>query len=165
MQRVFAQGLASPVGTVLPLRRVLDRGARRWQTGKWFFRSDTLFLLPGDSPIGLRLPLESLPWADPDTIEPQYERDPFEIAEKLPAQAMLRARRAEPAGPGIEDWRPQAQALPEVGRGEPELVRDLTLAVPGWAEAQQPQFRERLRGAGFAAEFEEGRLTVTRAAT
>ena len=45
------------------------------------------------------------------------------------------------------------------------LVCTLAQAVPGWAEAQQQQFRERLRGAGFAAEFEEGRLTVTRAAT
>jgi len=39
----------------------------------------------------------------------------------------------------------------------------LTLAAPGWAEAQQAQFRERLRSAGYAAEFAEGRLTVTRA--
>lgn len=39
----------------------------------------------------------------------------------------------------------------------------LTLAVPGWAEAQQSQFRERLRSAGYAAEFADGRLTVTRA--
>ncbi len=130
MQRIFAQGLASPVGTVLPLRRVLERGSRRWQTGKWFFRSDTLFLLPGDSPIGLRLPLDSLPWADPDTIESQFERDPFEVAEKLPPQALLRAARAEPAGSGIEDWRPQAQPLPEVGRGEPELVRTALAVEP-----------------------------------
>ena len=130
MVRVFAQGLASPVGTVLPLRRVMDRGARRWQTGKWFFRSDTLFLLPGDSPIGLRLPLESLPWADPDTIEPMFEPDPFDKAEKLPPQALLRARREAPAGPGIEDWRPQAQALPEVGKGEPDLVRTALAVEP-----------------------------------
>ncbi|HSQ73442.1 MAG TPA: GspL/Epsl periplasmic domain-containing protein, partial [Rubrivivax sp.] len=41
----------------------------------------------------------------------------------------------------------------------------LTLAAPDWAEAQQQQFRERLRGAGFSAEFAEGRLSVTRAAT
>ena len=41
----------------------------------------------------------------------------------------------------------------------------LTLAAPDWAEEQQQEFRERLRGAGFAAEFTEGRLTVTRAAT
>lgn len=40
----------------------------------------------------------------------------------------------------------------------------LTLAAPGWAEAQQAQFRERLRGAGYAAEFAEDRLTVTRVA-
>ncbi len=130
MQRLFAQGLASPVGTVLPLRRVLERGSRRWQTGKWHFRSDTLFLLPGDSPIGLRLPLESLPWADPNEIEPQFERDPFESAAKLPPQALLRATRAEPAGSGVEDWRPQPEPLPEAGRGEPDLVRTALAVEP-----------------------------------
>ncbi|MBK6786821.1 MAG: general secretion pathway protein GspL [Betaproteobacteria bacterium] len=61
-----------------------------------------------------------------------------------------------------------AAAWPD-GQGPVQTLRFesglLTLAVPGWAEAQQQQFRERLRGAGFAAEFEEGRLTVTRAAT
>jgi general secretion pathway protein L len=39
----------------------------------------------------------------------------------------------------------------------------LTLAAPAWAAQQQAQFRERLRSAGFAAEFSEGRLTVKRA--
>lgn len=61
-----------------------------------------------------------------------------------------------------------AAAWPD-GQGPVQTLRFesglLTLAVPGWAEAQQQQFRERLRGAGFAAEFNEGRLTVTRAAT
>jgi uncharacterized protein (DUF2126 family)/transglutaminase-like putative cysteine protease len=130
MQRLFAQGLASPVGTVLPLRRVLERGSRRWQTGKWHFRSDTLFLLPGDSPIGLRLPLESLPWADPNEIEPQFERDPFETAAKLPPQSLLRAPHATPAGSGVEDWRPQPEPLPEAGRGEPDLVRTALAVEP-----------------------------------
>lgn len=59
-----------------------------------------------------------------------------------------------------------AAAWPD-GQGPVQTLRyeagRLTVAAPGWAEAQQGQFRERLRGAGFAAEFAEGRLTVTRA--
>ncbi len=66
MARIFQQGLAKPVGSVLPLRRVIDDGVRRWQSGKWVFRDGVMFLIPGDSPIGFRLPLETLPWADPE---------------------------------------------------------------------------------------------------
>ena len=58
LAQVFGQGLASVVGSVLPLRRVIDGGARRWQSGKWFFKAGEMFLIPGDSPVGLRLPLE-----------------------------------------------------------------------------------------------------------
>jgi len=124
MARVFGQGLASPVGSVLPIRRVIDAGARRWQSGKWFLRGDTMFLIPGDSPLGLRLPLDSLPWADPETIEPQFKRDPFVPAEKLPPQAMLRdLRTGRGAQSGIENFRPVAQPAPEIGRGEPDIVR------------------------------------------
>ena len=130
MARIFAQGVNAPVGTVLPLRRVMDAGNRRWQSGKWFFREGVLFLVPGDSPIGLRLPLDGLPWADPETVEPAFERDPFAEPAKLPAQAMLRARHASPGG--IEGFRPVAQALPEVGKGEPDLVRTaLTVEARG----------------------------------
>ncbi len=124
MARVFGQGLASPVGSVLPLRRVIDGGQRRWQSGRWFLRDGTLFLIPGDSPIGFRLPLDSLPWADPDTIEYDIEADPFAEPAKLPPQALIRARRARPPeGLGIENFRPVPQDIPEIGRGEPDLVR------------------------------------------
>jgi uncharacterized protein (DUF2126 family)/transglutaminase-like putative cysteine protease len=122
--RVFAQGLAADVGSVLPLRRVLQDGVRRWQSGPWFFKDDTMFLVPGDSPIGLRLPLESLPWADPDHIEQDFPPDPFAPREKLPPAAAFRSRR-EPAGLGtpIHNFRPVPQALPEVGKEEPDIVR------------------------------------------
>ena len=129
--RVFAQGLASPVGSVMPLRRVLDGGQRRWQTGKWFMRGNTLFLVPGDSPMGFRLPLESLPWADPDSIDLPFEEDPFAPKEALPSQMTLR-RTYERRGLGssIENFRPVPQPIPEVGRDEPDLVRTAMCIEP-----------------------------------
>jgi general secretion pathway protein L len=37
----------------------------------------------------------------------------------------------------------------------------LILTAPGWGEPQVRQFSERLRGAGYGAEFADGRVTVT----
>jgi uncharacterized protein (DUF2126 family) len=126
LAKVFGQGLAAPVGAVLPLRRVLQDGERRWQSGKWFFRDDVMFLVPGDSPIGLRLPLESLPWADPATIEQDFEIDPFAPKTILPKRDSMQRIRESAFGWGpssIEGFRPVQQALPVVGLDEPGLVR------------------------------------------
>ncbi len=90
IMRVFNDGLDTPVGSVLPLRRVGRGGARRWQSEAWELREDKLFLVPGDSSIGLRLPLSSLPWVDPAEIEEDFEPDLFADAAGLPSrQAML----------------------------------------------------------------------------
>lgn len=131
MARIFAQGLASPVGSVLPLRRLLDRGERRWQTGRWFMRGDTLFLVPGDSPMGFRLPLESLPWADPDSIDQVFDPDPMAPVEPFPSQRILR-RTYEKRGlqSSIENFRPVPQAIPEIGKEEPDLVRTALCVEP-----------------------------------
>lgn len=124
LARVFEQGLGAAVGSVLPLRRVMEGGQRRWQSGRWFFRDGALFLVPGDSPIGLRLPLDSLPWADPASIEPDVEPDPFAPRGPLPPrQALGRPQPHATMGAGAEAFRPVEQPLPEVGRGEPGLVR------------------------------------------
>lgn len=61
LAKVFGQGLGSVVGWVLPLKP-LGSEPGLWQSGPWFLRDDTLWLLPGDSPIGFRLPLDSQPW-------------------------------------------------------------------------------------------------------
>jgi uncharacterized protein (DUF2126 family)/transglutaminase-like putative cysteine protease len=81
LAKVFGQGLTASVGSVLPLRH----SAAGWESGKWFFRDGVLFLLPGDSPIGFRLPLESLPWADPRSIPTEFETDPFAPRGPLPS--------------------------------------------------------------------------------
>jgi len=89
--RVFSQGLDQPVGSVLPLRRAGRRGARHWQTEKWEMREGKLFLVPGDSSAGVRLPLNSLPWVDPTEVEDEPEPDPFEDQGPLPSRAAMLA--------------------------------------------------------------------------
>jgi uncharacterized protein (DUF2126 family)/transglutaminase-like putative cysteine protease len=82
--RLFRGNIAAPVGSVLPLRR---RG-EGWQTSAWQFRGGTLFLTPGDAPMGLRLPLNALPWEDPRTLamDAVAEADPFAKRPPLPVR-------------------------------------------------------------------------------
>ena len=123
LARVYGEGLGSTVGSVLPIRRVITDGARRWQSGKWFFRAGELFLVPGDSPIGLRLPLESLPWVSPNNLDPDFERDPFAVKEPLPSRQSFERVQSRGESSGIEAFRPIAQDLPVVGREDPGVVR------------------------------------------
>ena len=69
LAKIFEQGLGKVVGYALPLRRRHDGTTSTWQTGPWFLRSQHLFLLPGDSPMGFRLPLDSLLWETPDKVD------------------------------------------------------------------------------------------------
>ena len=62
VRQVFERGLSTPVGMVLPIERNPGRSGPRWQTGLWMLRGQRIMLIPGDSPLGLRLPLASLPW-------------------------------------------------------------------------------------------------------
>lgn len=80
LRRVFSQGLEHEVGFVLPLQPapMATKGpGTTWQTGRWFVRDNRMFLMPGDSPMGWRLPLDSLPWAAPTDRVHLIEQDPF----------------------------------------------------------------------------------------
>ena len=57
VRQVFERGLNTPSAMVLPLQRGPGRKGPEWQTGLWMLRGQHLFLVPGDSPVGLRLPL------------------------------------------------------------------------------------------------------------
>jgi uncharacterized protein (DUF2126 family) len=74
LSRIFEQGLDRVVGYVLPLDR---KSGAAWESGRWFVRAEHLFLLPGDSPIGYRLPLDSLPWVEQGEYPHIYPPDPF----------------------------------------------------------------------------------------
>ncbi|HWX90884.1 MAG TPA: transglutaminase family protein, partial [Rhizomicrobium sp.] len=58
---------------VLPV----EKGSRDWQSEHWTTRSGHLFLLPGDSAIGFRLPLNSLPHVPPQARSFVPPPDPF----------------------------------------------------------------------------------------
>ena len=79
-QLLQTETLGEPIGYALPLRWDLVGDA--WKSCSWKFRGGRMFLTPGDSPIGLRLPLESIEWVPEERREIVYERDPLEPREE-----------------------------------------------------------------------------------
>ena len=75
-QLLQTESLGEPIGYALPLR--WDLVSDTWESCTWDFKGGRMFLTPGDSPIGLRLPLESIPWVPEEQREMVYERDPLE---------------------------------------------------------------------------------------
>lgn len=85
--RLFQKGLGSVVGYALPLRRVRGSSQDEWESGAWFLRDeDILWLIPGDSPMGLRLPLDSLPWVAEKEYPLIWQRDPTQALARLPVE-------------------------------------------------------------------------------
>ena len=97
LAKVFEQGLDRVIGHVLPIARTPD-GAR-WQSGSWFLRSERCFLIPGDSPIGYRLPLDSQPWVAKSDYPFIHPPDPSRSFSSLLPQAQIRAQFRDQAAP------------------------------------------------------------------
>src|SRR5262249_62385818 len=70
------------VAYVLPVKPD-GRSEIRWLSSRWPLRRPHLFVLSGDSPVGARLPLSSLPWVPPEPGEVDHGRDPFEPRQAL----------------------------------------------------------------------------------
>ena len=94
LRRVFSQKLDSVVGYLLPLKPSASQrpGQARWTTGSWFLRDERLYLMPGDSPMGLRLPLDSLPWVNEADYPYLVEQDPSVPRKPLPLHSAIAAR-------------------------------------------------------------------------
>jgi uncharacterized protein (DUF2126 family)/transglutaminase-like putative cysteine protease len=106
LRKILERGAETPAGYALPLRArppaVAARAAAspasppawvsKWESSPWPLRRGRLFLLPGDSPIGYRLPIASLPERAPEEVEPDFARDTFDPRDDL-HDAHLRSER------------------------------------------------------------------------
>jgi uncharacterized protein (DUF2126 family)/transglutaminase-like putative cysteine protease len=84
LAELLQQGLDEPVAFALPIQWDFA-GPGGWQSCRWGFRRRHLFLEPGNSPAGLRLPLSSLESAPDTTDQVRPLRDLFEEVGGLPA--------------------------------------------------------------------------------
>ena len=126
MVRRLPAGLGAVVGYVLPLQH------GSWKSGPWPFRGEHMFLLPGDSPAGLRLPLESLPWVSKadlpidHPLDPMAERDP--LPDRHSGQAALPGAPAAETGEGVRtqprpyETRRRCPANPPPGSSAPPFA-------------------------------------------
>ena len=111
LARLLEGGLGEVIGYVLPLKpKELDPNialGTAWRTSPWPLKREHLYLTEGDSPMGLRLPLNALPWVLPDDMEPDFDVDPFAPHAALDAgrkekRAILKAKKAVEAGANPE---------------------------------------------------------------
>ncbi len=81
--RIYSQGLSAVSGYMIPLMKGAFGHSGEWRSGQWVFRDNRLHLIPGDSPMGLRLPLNALPWVTDnerlyvEEADPTIPREPF----------------------------------------------------------------------------------------
>jgi uncharacterized protein (DUF2126 family)/transglutaminase-like putative cysteine protease len=97
LKEILKDGKSKAIGYVLPLNNSMGT----WYTSDWNFRRNHLFLIPGNSPIGLRLPLDSLIKKPEHGEFPKFEPDNFSIKGRLPSfkkTASIRYENAETHG-------------------------------------------------------------------
>ena len=142
--RVFARGLTEPAGYVLPVQRWQSKAdGAGWKSELWKPRRGHLFLIPGDSPVGYRLPLDSLPYIP----ESRY---PFTI----------------PADPSDKELEVDLPDFEEVRQPDVNPAHRQRVQRSGPVEMLDPQIRQQLTEEGtpvrtaFAAEPRDGRLCV-----
>ncbi|MBI5137389.1 MAG: transglutaminase family protein [Nitrospirae bacterium] len=107
LAKAFERGLGQAAGFVLPLQRWnAQDGSRRWVSEPWSTRYRHLFLIPGDSPVGYRLPIGSLPHIAPTEYPYVIPADPFAERGELPEAGARRQAFRRVAG-GAADAPPQ----------------------------------------------------------
>jgi uncharacterized protein (DUF2126 family) len=128
--RSISGGLSKAVGYVLPLRRAAGAEGEGWLSERWVFKRDGLYLVPGDSPVGLRLPFDSLPRLSDEDYPRILPRDPSEPVGELPTFDDIHA------APGCPALRPRARGAspaPDGAPGPPYVRTALAVeARDGW---------------------------------
>ncbi|ALJ37321.1 transglutaminase family protein [Azospirillum brasilense] len=122
LAHVFTRGLNEPVGFALPINRKMTQQGPVWLSSAWPLRQERLLLMPGDSPVGYRLPLGSLPWVAPQDYPYSWETDPFEERAPLPPNRVPLRQHALREEAGRQDGRNERvqRAMAEVRSEMPE---------------------------------------------
>ncbi len=123
LRRLFERGLDAIVGFALPLG--WDHATEAWVSSPWSFRRGHMFLLPGDSPMGLRLPLDALVWERPERRQVLHPTDPF-----APRAALPGAGHSRGAGDVSARYSHAAQDMPA------DDLRAARLSEQGLADAE-----------------------------
>ena len=127
LAKILRQGINSVAGYVLPI--AWDYFQHKWYSTQWQFKSGRLVLIPGDSPIGLRLPLNSLPASSEEPIV--LQRDPFEPRSELAelnksSSANLGAFGAFTSDPLLQHFYDEEQTPKEESKQTPEkIIKDV----------------------------------------
>lgn len=93
LARVLEQGLDNPAGFILPLMYNRQAAEPCWTSGPWLTRADRVNLIPGDSPMGYRLPLNSLVTISKEAQKGYRPLDPTMARDNLPDPVMLRIQK------------------------------------------------------------------------
>ncbi|MFT4074129.1 MAG: transglutaminase family protein [Asticcacaulis sp.] len=83
LQAKLDENVGKPTGYVLPL--AFSAKTNAWISNAWKFRTEKMMLIPGDSPVGLRLPLGALPYVDQALVDEHLfpPRSPFAETDAL----------------------------------------------------------------------------------
>jgi uncharacterized protein (DUF2126 family) len=127
LRKVFSQGLEKEVGFALPVAR--DAGNEGWQSGPWFLRAERCYLLPGDSPMGYRMPLDSQPWVTKSDYPYLHQPDPSDHFPPLARHAQL-VSQLRPVGAAPKALPAAAVKRPVKGESAAGLTRTAMCAQP-----------------------------------
>lgn len=125
LARLLERGMDKPAGYVLPLAS--DNG--QWNSSIWEFKRERLILIPGDSPLGLRLPLADLPWSK--TPRENLAADPFAPRQELPSREQLIKGFGVSQSGDVTESTPESEVerQPTVSTNEPDEIIRTAISV------------------------------------
>ena len=160
LARVFQRGLGEVVGYALPIEVAGGHvGSIQWRSGAWFLRDgETLWLIPGDSAMGLRLPLDSIPWVTDRENPWIWPQDPSAPLPPLPREF---AKRRDPSAAG-QAYVTGAPAARQAGMGPGQRAQTpLPARDPREGQAPAPgQSAPWIVRTALCVEPREGRLHI-----